>query len=140
MNAILANLVDPAWWFNIVFAIVLSGALPPALRWLVKQLREASRNRKASRMRKVRAMRRDSLLISYEMQKATAFFVVFVLISISALATLIASPFQKSPHIFNVVTFFVMLPVLWSELAWLLKDSFVKEVLRSRGKLKSAQK
>lgn len=135
MDAIFANLTDPAWWFSIFFPVAVVAILPRVFRWLVRFFRDSMRGRRARRLRRIKVIRRDPVLITYEMQKATGFFVVFILLSISSLAGLVVvstSQLGQNSYTFKV---FLAVPVLWSEMAWLLKDSFVGEILQYRKKI-----
>lgn len=135
MDAIFANLTDPAWWFSIFFPVAVVAILPRVFRWLVRFFRDSMRGRRARRLRRIKVIRRDPVLITYEMQKATAFFVVFILLSISSLAGLVivsTSQLGQNSYTFKVL---LAVPVLWSEMAWLLKDSFVGEILQYRKKI-----
>lgn len=134
MSAIFSNLGDLSWWFNIFFPVAVVALLPRVGRPLVAKVRSVFRGIKAKRIRRVKLLRRDTLRISFEMQKASVFFVVFVLIGVAALVSLLVSPFKGEQ--LRLVTALSSLPVLWAEFAWLMKDLLVRELLISRDKLK----
>lgn len=71
-------------------------------------------------------------MISYEMQKASVFYVVFVLLGVFWVIALVAVPVQTTS---TLIVYMSAVPVLISEFAWLLKDALVREVLKARGRL-----
>lgn len=135
MGSIVSNLGDLSWWFNIFFPVAVVALLPRLGRLLAAKARLASRRIKAKRLRCVKQLRRDSLRISYEMQKASVFFVVFVLLGVAAVVSLLASPFKGEQLSF--ATAVASLPVLCAEFAWLMKDLLVRDILASRDRLKA---
>lgn len=137
MGTILSNLGDLSWWFNIFFPVAAVALLPRIGRPLVAKARSVFRRIKAKRIRRVKQLRRDPLRITYEMQKASVFFVVFVLMGVAALVSLLVSPFKSEQLRF--ATALASLPVLWAEFAWLMKDLLVRDLLTSRDRLKSSR-
>lgn len=129
MDTILTNLGDPAWWFNILFPGLLVWLLPRVIRKLAAMLGGL----KVRRMRRVKALRRDDLKIAYEMQKASAFYVVFVLSGAAWVVALALLPAEKISLAF---VYTMGIPVLWAEFAWLGKDVLVRDVLKARDRLK----
>jgi hypothetical protein len=134
MSTILSNLGDPSWWFNIFFPVAAVALLPRIGRPLVAKARSVFRRIKARRLSRVRRLRRDPLRITYEMQKASVFFVVFVLMGVAALVSLLVSPFKGEQLRFAAAL--ASFPVLWAEFAWLLKDLLVKDILAYRDRLR----
>lgn len=138
MGTILSNLGDPSWWFNIFFPVAAVALLARIGRPVVAKARSVFRRAKAKRIRRVKQLRRDPLRITYEMQKASVFFVVFVLMAVAAVVSLLVSPFRSEQLRFAAAL--ASLPVLWAEFAWLMKDLLVRDLLASRDRLKSVKR
>lgn len=136
MNTILANLVDPAWWFS-GFVPALAMLLAPRIwRQVGGVLKKVSRRNRKRRLEQVRRVRRDDLLISYEMQKVHTSFLVFMLCVVAGLILLTLSPYQGNKTIFPLFAFLLALPILTAEGVWLYRDSRVKDILKYRERLK----
>jgi len=139
MQNILNNLSDPSWWFTAFFPVVLIFLAPKIWRWLVGQVRHVSRSSRARSLRRVRELRSDDLLISKEMLSAQASFVVFMLSVAVGLILLVLSPFTSQPGTNTVFVILLSIPVLTSELLWLIKDMRVQDLLRYRRRLRMSQ-
>jgi hypothetical protein len=135
MDAILNNLSDPSWWFTGLFFVLLALAVPTIFRAAQRWLRSLSRNQRAKRLRLVKRLRRNSLLISYEISKTSANYVLFVLVSFGYLFTLLLTPIHEIIKTSTLLAVLIGSPVLAFEVIWLLSDSFVKEIIKSREKI-----
>lgn len=80
----------------------------------------------------MKVIRWDDLKISCEMQKASAFYVVFVLLGVFWLLALAVVPVKMTS---SMLVFASSFPVLIAEFVWLLQDSFVRETMKSRDRL-----
>ena len=131
METILANLADPSWWFSSFFPAVVIILLQRLFRPLWARTKIFLRTRRAKELSKIKRLRWDDMQITYEMQKAAALLVIFILSIVLALVSLLLSPVTKS----TLHVIIVSIPILWSELAWLSRDKLVKEVILYRKKL-----
>jgi len=137
MNTIFTNLGDISWWFNIFFPVAAVALIPKLIRWVAKFAKSINRRMRLKRLRKIKAIRHNSLAITYEMHKASALFIVFMLAAVGGIVALVTSPLlQQSSRLFPILTSLVAVPVLWAELMWLLKDTFVKDILKARARLR----
>lgn len=129
METVLNNFMDLSWW--------VTGLFPGLVIWLfprfVRKLIAVFGRVKVSRLKTVKSIRRDDLKISYEMQKASVFYAVFVLVGVLWSIAVISVPVQKTSTLLVSLSAF---PVLIAEFSWLLKDSFVREILKARDRLR----
>jgi hypothetical protein len=135
MDAIYTNLVDPSWWFTGIFFVVVALALPAIFRAVQRLLKSLSRNRRAKRLWRVKRIRRNPLSISYEISKASANYVLFVLAAFGYLFALVFTPLHEIAKSSTSLVFFIGSPIFVFELMWLFADSFVKEIIRSRERI-----
>lgn len=136
MQNILNNLSDPAWWFTAFIPTLAVLLTPKVWRFLVWLCRRFSRKVKAKSLRRVREMRGDDLLIAKEMFSAQASFVVFMLTVVVGLILLVLSPFTIQPSTSRIFMIFLAIPVLVSEVFWLMKDMRVHDLLKYRRRLR----
>ncbi len=132
MDTILENLLDVSWWVGQFLPVAMLALAAKVASYMGRRTKKALRGSKARKLRLVKSIRRDDLLISREMLKASALFVVFVVSLITAGVLLL---FVGAPHQ-AVSVIAASIPILWSEWAWLSQDGLVKEVLARRAKLR----
>ena len=141
MDIILSNITSMHWWFDMVFPVAIAALLPKIFRWLSSHAKSLSRSIRAKRLHRIKSIRHDSLLISYEMNRSSAFFVVFVLLAIGTVITLLFTPNQQPRTGSEASVFWLApIPMFWAELAWLLKARLVRGTLKSRAKLRMASR
>lgn len=129
MEAILNNFTDLSWWVTGFFPGLVIWLSPRFARKLVAVFGLA----KVKRQKSVKSLRWDDLKISYEMQKATSSYVVFVVLWVFWIIALVAVPVQKTS---TMMVYLSAVPVLIAEFAWLLKDALVRDVLKARERLR----
>lgn len=132
MDTILENLRDVSWWVGQFLPVAILALAAKVASYVGRRTKKALRGSKARKLRLVKSIRRDDLLISREMLKASALFVVFVMSMITAgvLLLFVGTPDQA------VSVVVASIPILGSEWAWLSQDSLVKEVLDRRTRLR----
>ena len=136
MQNILNNLSDPAWWFTAFIPTLAVLLAPKVWRFLVGLCGRFSRKVRAKSLRRVREMRGDDILIAKEMFSAQASFVVFMLTVVVGLILLVLSPFTIQPSTSRIFMILLAIPVLVSEVFWLIKDMRVHDLLKYRRRLR----
>lgn len=141
MQQILLNFNNPTWWFNGIFFIVL-GIL---IAWLFKKtptlLKKYFRNRRAKTLKKIKLERWCSSAVQYQINQAQTRFLLFVFSCFGFILLLVSSNpeksiFQESFALGMVLTS----PIYIIEFYWLFKDTYVKELIRSKRKLRITSK
>lgn len=128
LETILSNFRDPSWWVTAFFPVLVLWLTPKVFRRL-GGIWGAVR---VTRIRRIKGLRWDDLKISFEMQKSSAFYVVFVLLGVFWLLALVVVPVKLTS---SELVFASSTPVLISEFAWLLQDSFVRDLLKARDRI-----
>jgi len=139
METIFINLLDPAWWFTAFFPAIAFILAPRAWRASVNGFRRYVRGSRARSLRHIRMSRRDDLLIARQMLSAQAAFFMFMMLVAVGLILLVLSPFTNQPSVSRVFVFFLSLPILVSELVWLLRDGRVGDLLKYRDRSRRAR-
>ena len=135
MNAILTNLCDPSWWFTGIFFILVALALPPILGKAKIWLSSITRGISARKLRAIKRIRRDPLLISYEISKESANYILFMLVCFVYLFSFLLIIHKIS----TMIALIISLPLYMFEIRWIQTNIFVKEILDSRDKIKKVR-
>lgn len=132
MEAIVSNLSDPAWWFTAFvpgFVILL---VPRLWRHLLPKIRQLFRRSRTRSLRRARTLRRDDLLIAKEMLSAQAALFVFIMFAAVGLVVLVLSPLSARPGVNIQLVLVLFIPIFIAEIAWLLRDVRLQELLKYR--------
>ena len=133
MEAILKSLTDPSWWFNGLFFVIVAFLLPPLVRKVKLTLRRVARGWQAAGRKRVRRVRLNSGLLAYAIGRANVHYALFLSLAFGYMFVLVllaaAHPNGKVPA---VVPLALSFPVFIFEFAWIISDSFVKEVIKAR--------
>ncbi|MCW5669395.1 MAG: hypothetical protein KIT86_07015 [Hydrogenophaga sp.] len=132
METILTNLSDPAWWFTAFFPAIAILLVPRLWRYCAPKIRRLFRGSRSRSLRRTRELRKDDLLLSKEMLSAQAAFFVFIMFVAVGLVLLVLSPLSIRPGVNSMFVFVLSVPILTSEVIWLLKDVRVQELLKYR--------
>lgn len=135
MDSILKIVTDPGAWFNGIFFGLLTIAIQKIFPHIFPTLRKSARRMRAARARRIWRERRDPLLVTYALGKANANYVVFVLMVVGyifAILFLLTPPLENSSQPFRVA---IAIPVYVLQLAWLISDSYAKDLVMARSRL-----
>lgn len=136
MDAILNNLIDPSWWFNGIFFVLVAFLLPPLFRYARSSLRKVARNRQAVARRKVKNIRLNAASLSYAIGRANVHYGLFLALSCGYLFVLALLSSAQKGEISVVAAILLSIPVFIFEFAWIVSDSFVKDAIKARDKFR----
>ena len=138
MQSIAALLVEPAWWLQkvavpLLIALFVAGFGPKvvslAKRWFRSQLRRL----KMRGLRKIQRARRSEYQVWYAIQRASVHYALFLVSMFAYYFSLLLFPSFGAAR--PAVTFFLLLPTLAFEFAWLFSESHAKELFAARQRL-----
>lgn len=134
MENILQNLSNPDWWFTGLFFSLVAISLPKLIELLKSRTRSAFRGLRLKKLKGIKRQRHNELLIHYELDKISAYFLGMLIIASMFMVVFVASPLiqvlSKSP----LLGVLLSTPVYVFEYLWLQQDSYVKELIASRTK------
>ena len=136
MQQILVNMSDPSWWFNGVFFILLGLFIAWCFKHAPKLLKKSYRNRQAKKLQRIKVDRWCQSTVQYQISKSQARFLVFIFTCFTFVSWLAYEPIKI---IFNenfVLGMLLTSPIYIIEIFWLSKDSYVRELIKRRRKLR----
>ena len=141
MQQIILNFNNPTWWFNGIFFIFFG----IFIGWLFKKtptlLKIHFRNRRAKTLKKIKLERWCTSAVQYQISQAQARFLLFVFTCFGFILWLMSYNPDKSIFQENFALGMVLTsPIYIIELYWLLKDTYVKELIKSKHKLRITSK
>jgi len=80
-------------------------------------------------------MRRHPLKISYEINKASANYILFMLVALGYFFALLFTPMHEVTKSSKLLSFLFAVPAFVFEIMWLSADSYVSDLLKSRAKI-----
>lgn len=141
MEIILLNLTDPAWWFTGMFFILVALGVKPVGKFGLKRSRSLLQGRRLKRIKKIRTLRMSLASVTYEVVRTHAYFIMFLLLCLLYMFWYTASPLSAIAKDSPIAAMVLSLPIYIAEIAWLLKDSFSKDLIKEHNKaLKYARK
>lgn len=135
MEAIINNILDPAWWFTGLFFTALVYLIPKAFRKLQVLLKGTLKGALLRKQKKIKNARFNQSLVNYEIAKANSYFLIFALICCLYLAWFLMGPFKALIGSSPILGFILSAPIYISEIIWLRQDSLAKDLAKSRGRV-----
>ena len=135
MEAILKSLSDPSWWFTGLFFVLVALALPRVFGYVLRLLRSIGRRRRAQTQRKIKLMRVSSGLVQYAIGRANSHYTLFLALACGFLLLLPVLSALNGGKIPVLLVILIAIPILALELAWLVSDKFVRELIAARARL-----
>ncbi len=136
MYEIIEAFTEPA----VIASVVLTFSLQYAFKHLPPRVKSLLRGSRLKELRKLKSARRNPDEVSFQSMKAHAYFLVFmgtcalflVLVTMGPLTVLLKYPLW--------ILLLVSCPVFITEIAWLNQDSYAKNLINSRHKLRIKSK
>ncbi|EHA1079465.1 TPA: hypothetical protein ACX6S8_000057 [Photobacterium damselae] len=141
MNEIFANLNSPEWWFTGLFFIAMSFFVKWLYSYVPSKLKKLSRSIRAKNLKEIHCLRRSQSAINYEISKANGRYLLFCIVCILYILTLtFYTPMSELWEKNWIAGFIVSLPVYIMEMAWLIKDGQVKQLIKYQNRLNIKKK
>lgn len=131
MESIIKNLGDPSWWFTGLFFVLIALAIPKGLQKIQSAARGLDRYIKFKNRKKVKSLRWDLLEIHLLINRASANYVVFIVLCFTFLTLLTLTPLSKS----FALAAFASIPIYIFEILWLIPQTLVKQAIKYRNKV-----
>jgi len=135
MDSIIANLIDPSWWFTGFFFLVIPWLLPRAFRKLGPVLVRFFRRRRRKSLLAIKAVRWSSLRINHQISKANANYILFVITFVVFACILLFTSVGGVVKTWPLSAVLFALPVYFFEVRWLNSEALTKEAIKSREKI-----
>jgi len=135
MEEIIVKLQMPSFWFTGIFYLFLGIIIKFLLAMIPDAIRRYSRNSSAKSLRKIKNIRWNPYSVQYQIAIDRSFFLVFILICILYCILLVASPLTALLKQNFWVGMLLTLPIYVTEILWLNKASYVKQLIERAGKI-----
>lgn len=135
MEAIINNILDPAWWFTGLFFSTLIYLTPRIFRNLQTLLKGTLKGVLLRKQKKIKSSRFNQSLVNYEIAKANSYFLIFTMTCCFYLTWFLIGQFKALIELAPALGAILSAPIYISEIIWLRQDSFAKDLAKSRGKI-----
>jgi len=134
------NLTDPDWWLSSLTLLLIGLLLPVAFRKVQSSLRQYARHNKIRNLKRVRELRWDSLQIIQLINRATANYVICVVLIVAYLHLIIFFAPLRTALKSIPLTILLASPIYFFQIRWLISNSLAKEAIKPRRKVRGLRK
>ena len=136
MDRIIENWNDPSWWFTGIFFTFVAVFIAWLLKKFPNLLKSLLIKWNSKRQKKIKNDRWNDSMIQYQISKSQSRFVLFIFVSLSYLIWFFVGSLNKVFELSFLWGIVFCFPIYIAEIFWLVKDEYVKDLIKSRNKIR----